>query len=82
MKEETRSMLLANGQKLVEILNLIDIIERLGIAYHFEKEIDDILYRVYNENSKFEVDDYDDLRICALQFRLLRQHGYNISLSK
>ncbi|XP_055816949.1 vetispiradiene synthase 3-like [Solanum dulcamara] len=81
LKEETRSMLLANRRKLVETLNLIDVIERLGIVYHFEKEIDDILDRIYNENSKFEGDDdYNDLCTCALQFRLLRQHGYNISL--
>ncbi|XP_055816939.1 5-epi-aristolochene synthase 2-like isoform X2 [Solanum dulcamara] len=80
LKEETRSMLLASGRKLVETLNLIDVIERLGIVYHFEKEIDDILDSIYNENSKFEGDDdYNDLCTCALQFRLLRQHGYNIS---
>ncbi|KAM3201092.1 hypothetical protein P3L10_033455 [Capsicum annuum] len=43
LKERTRSMLLATGMKLVETLNLIDFIERLGIAYHFEKEIEEIL---------------------------------------
>ncbi|KAG5574791.1 hypothetical protein H5410_054925 [Solanum commersonii] len=81
LKEETRSMLLAiTGRKLVEKLNFINVIERLGIAYHYEKEIDDILYQIYDENSKFEGDEYNDLCICALQFRLLRQHGYNISL--
>ncbi|PHT99597.1 5-epiaristolochene synthase [Capsicum chinense] len=81
LKERTRSMLLATGMKLVETLNLIDVIERLGIAYHFEKEIDEILDWIYNENSNFEGDVYnDDLCTCALQFRLLRQHGYKISL--
>ncbi|PHT64302.1 5-epiaristolochene synthase [Capsicum annuum] len=81
LKEQTRSMLLASGRKLSETLNLIDVIERLGIAYHFEKEIDEILDRIYNENSNFEGDVYnEDLCTCALQFRLLRQHGYNISL--
>ncbi|PHT60965.1 hypothetical protein T459_35186 [Capsicum annuum] len=83
LKEQTRSMLLATGRKLEEKLNLIDVIERLGIAYHFEKEIDEILEQIYKENSNFEGGDYnDDLCTCALQFRLLRQHGYNISLSK
>ncbi|KAK6775234.1 hypothetical protein RDI58_026235 [Solanum bulbocastanum] len=81
LKEETRSMLLAiTGRKLVDKLNFIDVIEHLGIAYHFEKEINDILNRIYNEDSKFEGGEYNDLCICALQFRLLRQHGYNISL--
>ncbi|KAH0777664.1 hypothetical protein KY290_009075 [Solanum tuberosum] len=80
LKEETRSMLLAiTGRKLVEKLNFIDVIERLGIAYHYEKEIDDILYGIYNENANFEGDDCSDLSTFALQFRLLRQHGYNIS---
>ncbi|MCE0482203.1 hypothetical protein HAX54_040704 [Datura stramonium] len=81
LKEETRSMLLAtHGRELAKTLNLIDVIERLGIAYHFEKEINDILKQIYNENSNFEGDDYNDLCTCALQFRLLRQHGYTISL--
>ncbi|MCD7463709.1 hypothetical protein HAX54_051205 [Datura stramonium] len=74
-------MLLAtHGWELAETLNLIDVIERLGIAYHFEKEIDNILEQIYNENSNIEGDDYNDLYTCAIQFRLLRQHGYNISL--
>ncbi|CAN4114338.1 unnamed protein product [Withania somnifera] len=80
LKEQTRSMLLATGQELAAKLNLIDIIERLGIAYHFDKEINDILGQIYNENYDFEGDDHNDLCTCALQFRLLRQHGYNISL--
>ncbi|KAM3201074.1 hypothetical protein P3L10_033437 [Capsicum annuum] len=82
LKEQTRSMLLATGKKLEETLNLIDVIERFGIAYHFEKEINEILDRIYNENSSLEGDDNnnDDLCTCALQFRLLRQHGYKISL--
>ncbi|OIT33092.1 PREDICTED: 5-epi-aristolochene synthase 2-like [Nicotiana attenuata] len=74
LKEQTRSMLLATGRKLADTLNLIDIIERFGIAYHFEKEIDAILDQIYNQNSTF-----DDFCTSALQFRLLRQHGFNIS---
>ncbi|CAN4114280.1 unnamed protein product [Withania somnifera] len=73
-------MLLATGQQLADKLNLIDIIERLGIAYHFDKEIDDILGQIYDEYYDFEGDNYNDLCTCALQFRLLRQHGYNVSL--
>ncbi|XP_075080927.1 5-epi-aristolochene synthase-like isoform X1 [Nicotiana tabacum] len=73
-KEQTRNMLLATGMKLADTLNLIDIIERLGISYHFEKEIDEILDQIYNQNSNC-----DDLSTSALQFRLLRQHGFNIS---
>nr|BAR94037.1 5-epi-aristolochene synthase [Nicotiana benthamiana] len=74
LKEQTRNMLLATGRKLADTLNLIDIIERLGISYHFEKEIDDLLDHIFNQNSNF-----DDFTTSALQFRLLRQHGFNIS---
>nr|XP_009764783.1 PREDICTED: viridiflorene synthase-like [Nicotiana sylvestris] len=79
MKEKTRSMLLACGKTVYEKLNLIDIIERLGIAYHFEKQIDNMLYHIHNADPDFEGHEYNDLYICALQFRMLRQHGYNIS---
>ncbi|KAF3656172.1 hypothetical protein FXO38_14300 [Capsicum annuum] len=74
-------MLLATGQELADKLNLIDTIELLGIAYHFDKEIDDILDQIYNENSNFEDNGNNDVCTCALQFQLLRQHGYNITLS-
>ncbi|MCD7463707.1 hypothetical protein HAX54_051203 [Datura stramonium] len=40
------------------------------------KQIDDSLNND-NENSNFEGDEYNDGAL-ALQFRLLRQHGYNI----
>ncbi|MCD7453791.1 Vetispiradiene synthase 1 [Datura stramonium] len=64
---------------LVEKLNLIDIVERLGIAYHFEKQIEDMLDQIYNADPNFEAHEYDDLTTLSVQFRILRQHGYNIS---
>lgn len=79
MKEKTRSMLLACGRTISEKLNLIGIIERLGIAYHFEKQIEDMLDQIYKEDPNFEGHEYNDLYTCALQFRMLRQHCYNIS---
>ncbi|CAI0409696.1 unnamed protein product [Linum tenue] len=61
-------------------LDLIDIIERLGIDYHFEKEIELIFRQEYVKITS-DGDDYndDDLYTVALRFRLLRQHGCNIS---
>ncbi|XP_019167988.1 PREDICTED: vetispiradiene synthase 3-like [Ipomoea nil] len=77
LKEQVRSMLVRiRSSKLAEKLNFIDIIERIGISYHFHSEIDEILKEIYNANLKFHG---DDLCTCALMFRLLRQHGYNIS---
>ncbi|MCD7449961.1 Vetispiradiene synthase 1 [Datura stramonium] len=81
-QEQTRSMLSdACERTLVEKLNLTDIVERLGIAYHFEKQIEDMLDQIYNADPNFEAHEYDDLTTLSVQFRILRQHGYNISPS-
>ncbi|KAL8158697.1 hypothetical protein V2J09_000234 [Rumex salicifolius] len=77
LKEKVRRELRSIGDKsLMEQLRLIDLIERLGVDYHFKKEIDDALLHVYetpiNPSS-------DALVITSLRFRLLRQHGFAIS---
>lgn len=59
-------------------LKLIDAIQCLGVAYHFETEIEEALEQMH---AKFQ--DYDDdLYNIALGFRLLRQHGHNVSCGK
>ncbi|KAI0508095.1 hypothetical protein KFK09_014229 [Dendrobium nobile] len=55
-------------------LELIDSIQRLGVAYHFEKEVNDIFCRVH----KIKIDE-GDLYATALHFRLLRQQRYHIT---
>ncbi|KAL0917897.1 hypothetical protein M5K25_013001 [Dendrobium thyrsiflorum] len=57
----------------LQSLELIDSIQHLGVAYHFEKEINDILCRVH----KINID--DDLYAIALHFQLLRQQRYHIT---
>ncbi|KAJ6294155.1 hypothetical protein OIU76_022273 [Salix suchowensis] len=57
-------------------LDLVDEIQRLGVAYHFETEIEEALQRIYNNHIGMED---GDLYSTALGFRLLRQHGYNVS---
>ncbi|KAI3468320.1 hypothetical protein Pfo_024983 [Paulownia fortunei] len=78
LKEEARSMLIFGGSKLSEKLILIDTIERLGLSYHFEKEIQDQLGLTFNGYFKLENEENNDLFIVALQFRLLRQHGFDV----
>ncbi|KAK9674007.1 hypothetical protein RND81_12G204700 [Saponaria officinalis] len=60
-----------------EQLELIDTLERLGVSYHFEKEIDDILETAF----KSFVGDCQnaDLNHVSLRFRILRQHGFYVS---
>ncbi|KAB1215220.1 (-)-germacrene D synthase [Morella rubra] len=47
LKEEVQRMLRDPVEKLSEKLELIDAIQRLGVSYHFEREIDDLLGRIY-----------------------------------
>nr|WNI01930.1 terpene synthase [Psidium guajava] len=62
-------------------LHLIDQIQRLGIEYHFDREIDEQLKQIYKSYSRLYREDFkvDDLHMVALIFRLLRQQGYYIS---
>ncbi|ONI13042.1 hypothetical protein PRUPE_4G199500 [Prunus persica] len=61
-------------------MKLIDAIQRLGVAYHFEKEIEEALQHIYAANHFHDDDDGDgDLYNVSLGFRLLRQHGHNVS---
>ncbi|KAH6770146.1 hypothetical protein C2S52_014949 [Perilla frutescens var. hirtella] len=75
LKKEARSMLMAATSTKLMII-LIDKLERLGLAYHFESEIENKLKQVYD--SIEDEQDYD-LFTTALRFRLLRQHQYHVS---
>ncbi|KAE8125689.1 hypothetical protein FH972_020467 [Carpinus fangiana] len=82
LEEKVRKMLMAPGEGSSQKLNLIDAIQRLGVSYHFENEIQEILQQLHKStlhDSPDHEDDDDDLYSVALRFRLLRQHGYNIS---
>ena len=65
-----------------KMLGLVDAIQRLGVAIHFEKEIEATLEKIHNNIILDEhCDDYNnnDLYTVSLCFRLLRQQGYDIS---
>nr|BAJ46125.1 sesquiterpene synthase [Toona sinensis] len=70
-----RELLTATG---LSQLNLIDAIQRLGVGYHFERELEEALQHVYHKNH-YHDDTEDNLYIISLRFRLLRQHGYYVS---
>ncbi|KAK3199554.1 hypothetical protein Dsin_022969 [Dipteronia sinensis] len=72
LRQEVRSMLTStkDNQKLC----LINAVQRLGVAYHFEREIEDALENLYNNYS----DDDNNLYTVSLRFRLLRQQGYYV----
>ncbi|CAN6708169.1 unnamed protein product [Malus baccata var. baccata] len=58
------------------MLKLIDSMQRLGVAYHFEKEIEAVLTSL---GSSSTASTSSDLHTVALQFRILREHGIPIS---
>ncbi|KAL3730995.1 hypothetical protein ACJRO7_027941 [Eucalyptus globulus] len=79
LKGELRKMLTGAMDKPLQKMNLIDQIQRLGLAYHFEIEIDEQLEQIHISYFEFHCGDNDnDLHMTALLFRLLRQQGYNI----
>jgi hypothetical protein len=59
---------------VVEKLNLVDVLQHLGIDRHFKEQIDTTLNNIqgaeFNSSSLHEV---------SLHFRLLRQHGIWVS---
>ncbi|KAL5998588.1 threalose-6-phosphate phosphatase [Asimina triloba] len=74
LKHDVKKML---RDPSIQELDLINEIQRLGVAYHFETEIRSALNRIYNaENND---NDDEDIYAVALRFRLLRQEGYNVS---
>ncbi|KAK9222051.1 hypothetical protein WN944_010482 [Citrus x changshan-huyou] len=80
LKKEIRRMLKALN-KTSHTLELIDAIQRLGVSYHFESEIDEILgkmHKAYRDDDLWD-NENDKLYYIALQFRLFRQNGYRIS---
>ncbi|GER40755.1 cadinol synthase [Striga asiatica] len=78
LKEEAKMMLtMAKGKSISERLVLIDTLERLGVGYHFDQEIEDQLEHTLTEFEK-EREGYD-LFTTALWFRLLRQHRHYVS---
>ncbi|RHN51203.1 putative lyase [Medicago truncatula] len=80
LKSHVRNMLVAKSEKPFEKVKLIDSICRLGLSYHFEKEIDEVLQHIhksYVENGEIILE--DNLFSLAVLFRVLRQHGFYVS---
>ncbi|XP_059432149.1 myrcene synthase, chloroplastic-like [Corylus avellana] len=61
-----------------EQLELIDILQRLGLSYHFEDEIRSTLEGVYMNTNHGICNKERNLYTTALGFRLLRQNGFSV----
>ncbi|KAH9626779.1 hypothetical protein KSS87_001938 [Heliosperma pusillum] len=73
LKEEVRKKLVEVVKDSKERLLIIDNIEQLGVAYHFEEEIEDNLLQFYN-NYLHELESYEkDLHFVSLRFHVFNQ---------
>ncbi|PON55952.1 Squalene/phytoene synthase [Trema orientale] len=59
-------------------IKLIDAVQRLGLSYHFEIEIEEALKHIYATNHGCHDDYGQDLCDVSLYFRILRQHGFYV----
>nr|KJB45623.1 hypothetical protein B456_007G316700 [Gossypium raimondii] len=75
LKEEVRRMIkVVMDDELLYKLRLIDTIKRLGVSYHFEREIEEVLLNIYEHDYK----DDQTPETTSLQFRLLRENGLGV----
>ncbi|XP_058195793.1 valerianol synthase TPS8-like [Rhododendron vialii] len=79
LKEEVKDMLIAVKGKPAEKMVLIDALERLGVSYLFEKEIEELLEHMFSNFEEYSRVFEDNLFMVSLHFRVFRQHGYSLS---
>nr|UIC71710.1 TPS [Amomum dealbatum] len=72
LKEQIKKLFQGTAD-ILQIMNLIDSIQLLGLDYHFEREIDAALHLIFEHDAK----NYG-LYETSLRFRLLRQHGFYV----
>ncbi|XP_052209329.1 valerianol synthase TPS1A-like [Diospyros lotus] len=75
LREVVKDEVVKVGGEPTKKMALINTLERLGVSYLFEKEIDEQLECMFDG---FEDRNYD-LFTVALHFRMFRQHGYKMS---
>ncbi|KAK9996529.1 hypothetical protein SO802_021215 [Lithocarpus litseifolius] len=71
LKQDVKNLLTSTKDRSV-LMKLIDSMQRLGVDYHFEKEIEEVLGTQHPDVTS-------DLYTTALHFRILRERGFPIS---
>ncbi|KAL6611290.1 hypothetical protein ACP70R_039218 [Stipagrostis hirtigluma subsp. patula] len=73
LKEDVKG-LFETCEGVVEKMNLVDVVQRLGMDHHFKEQITTVLCSI--QNAEFNSTNLHDV---ALRFRLLRQQGVWVS---
>ena len=80
LEEEVKRMI--NNEDGAIMLNkpeLVDDIQRLGFGYRFQEDIKKALDGIYTLDQGFNGGSEKSLHAASLGFRLLREHGYEVS---
>ncbi|XP_071902768.1 (-)-germacrene D synthase-like [Coffea arabica] len=80
LKEDVRTEICATASNPSQQLQLIDAIQRLGVEYHFQEEINHALRKMHEKHQNWE--NIDHIYTAALYFRILRQEGFRVSSGK
>ncbi|CAN6968905.1 unnamed protein product [Brassica oleracea var. botrytis] len=78
MKPKVRDMLMSFKNRDSERIRLIHLLVNLGIAYHFETEIDEILNKAFGKMDDI-IAQQDDLETISTMFEVFRLRGYYMS---
>ncbi|PIA43665.1 hypothetical protein AQUCO_01800018v1 [Aquilegia coerulea] len=76
LQEKIRQELNDSVGSPVGNLDFIDVVQRLGLGDYYKEEIKRALDNEFINNNQWSD---DDLYTSSLRFRLLRQHGYDVS---
>ncbi|GAB4849344.1 hypothetical protein Ancab_004146 [Ancistrocladus abbreviatus] len=76
LKAKVKEQLLAAHSDQLQWLSYVSTLELLGVAYHFNNEIDEGLLHSYKNYNSW--DEEENLHHISLGFRLLRQHGFHV----
>ncbi|CAJ1961784.1 unnamed protein product [Sphenostylis stenocarpa] len=79
LEENVRHMINRKDMEPRSLLELIDDIQRLGLHYKFEDDINNALHRIVSTQNLKDESQKKSLHETALLFRLLRQHGFDVS---
>ncbi|XP_010519474.1 PREDICTED: alpha-humulene/(-)-(E)-beta-caryophyllene synthase-like isoform X2 [Tarenaya hassleriana] len=81
LKEHVKELYTATKANPVENVEFIYTLCRLGVCYHFEKEIEEQLDKLFDSNDFHSIlrDDECDLYTTGLAFQLFRQFGFKLS---
>ncbi|EEF42501.1 probable terpene synthase 8 [Ricinus communis] len=79
LKGKVKDMLMQSTKEITQNIEVINLLCRLGVSYHFESEIEQQLNLIFASLPSFLNDNgHLDLYTVALLFRVLRQHGRKV----